>query len=86
MSIDVNATYRDGALHPETPLNLPDNTPVRVHVVPTAASVPPAATERLGVDLCALRAQIIASGAALLDEDSLDREKAARRGDKAAAE
>jgi hypothetical protein len=34
MPIDIDATYRDGAIHPDTPLNLPDNTPVRVHVVP----------------------------------------------------
>jgi hypothetical protein len=86
MSIDVNATYRDGALHPETPLGLPENTPVRLHVVPKADGVAPAAKEQLGGDLRALRAQIVASGAALLDEDSLDQEKAARRGDKPAAE
>ncbi|MEX2305995.1 MAG: hypothetical protein WD738_00270 [Pirellulales bacterium] len=24
MTIDIDATYRDGALHPETPLNLPE--------------------------------------------------------------
>jgi hypothetical protein len=33
MTIDIDATYRDGAIHPNVPLNLPDNTPVRVHVV-----------------------------------------------------
>jgi hypothetical protein len=38
MSIDVNATYRDGALHPETPLNLPDNTPVHVWIVPKTSA------------------------------------------------
>ena len=27
----VNATYRDGALHPETPLGLPENSTVVVH-------------------------------------------------------
>jgi hypothetical protein len=75
MSIDVNATYRDGAIHPETPLGLPENTPVRVHIVPQADNVPPAAKERLGGDLRALRAQIVASGAVLLDEESLDHEK-----------
>jgi hypothetical protein len=36
MTIDIDATYRDGALHPETPLNLPENTPVRVRVVARA--------------------------------------------------
>ena len=75
MSIDVNATYRDGALHPETPLGLPENTPVRVHIIPKAASVSPASKEQLGGDLRALRTQIVASGAPLLDEAALDREK-----------
>jgi hypothetical protein len=34
MTIDIDATYRDGAIHPDTPLNLPENTPVHVRVVP----------------------------------------------------
>jgi hypothetical protein len=33
MTIEIDGTYRDGAIHPNTPLNLPNNTPVRVHVV-----------------------------------------------------
>ncbi|HEX2474293.1 MAG TPA: hypothetical protein VHK01_06090 [Lacipirellulaceae bacterium] len=33
MTIDIDATYRDGALHPETPLNLPENTPVRLRLI-----------------------------------------------------
>jgi len=33
MTIDIDATYRDGAIHPNVPLNLPENTPVRVRVV-----------------------------------------------------
>ena len=33
MFIDIDATYRDGAIHPDAPLNLPEGTPVRVHVV-----------------------------------------------------
>jgi hypothetical protein len=36
MTIDIDATYRDGAIHPDQPLNLPDNTPVHVRVVPKA--------------------------------------------------
>ncbi|HEX3599845.1 MAG TPA: hypothetical protein VHU84_06855 [Lacipirellulaceae bacterium] len=41
MSIDIDATYRDGAIHPNTPLNLPNNTPVhvRVETKPTANDV-----------------------------------------------
>jgi hypothetical protein len=34
MSIDIDATYRDGAIHPNTPLNLPNNTPLHIRVVP----------------------------------------------------
>ena len=41
MTIDIDATYRDGAIHPEVPLNLPDNTQVRVRVEPKAAVFPP---------------------------------------------
>jgi hypothetical protein len=41
MAIDIDATYRDGAIHPDVPLNLPDNTPVRVRVVPKPAVFPP---------------------------------------------
>jgi hypothetical protein len=41
MTIDIDATYRDGAIHPQTPLNLPENTPVRVRVVPKPALFPP---------------------------------------------
>ena len=40
----------------------------------------------LARDLLALRQQIVESGASLLDEDGLDREKAARRGEKTSAE
>jgi hypothetical protein len=32
MTLDIDATYRDGAIHPNTPLNLPNNTPVHVRV------------------------------------------------------
>lgn len=41
MSIDIDATYRDGAIHPEIPLNLPENTPIRVRVVPKSAAFLP---------------------------------------------
>ena len=41
MTIDIDATYRDGAIHPRTPLNLPENTPVRIRVVPKPAPFPP---------------------------------------------
>ena len=37
MSIQIEATYRDGVIHPNQPLDLPDNTPVSV-VVPVVKS------------------------------------------------
>ena len=33
MSIDIDATYRDGVIYPASPLSLPDNTPVRLVVM-----------------------------------------------------
>lgn len=42
MNIDVNATYRDGVLVPQTPLDLPDNTPVRLVVAPRVSPTPSA--------------------------------------------
>jgi hypothetical protein len=47
MSIDIDATYRDGAIHPNTPLNLPNNTPVHVHVVTKSDGLPPTEEEAL---------------------------------------
>ena len=44
MTIDIDATYRDGAIHPEAPLNLPENTPVRVRVI-SKPQQPPNAPE-----------------------------------------
>jgi hypothetical protein len=41
MTIDIDATYRDGAIHPDTPLNLPNDTPVRVRVVAKPDVFPP---------------------------------------------
>jgi hypothetical protein len=49
MTIDIDATYRDGALHPETPLNLPENTPVRLRVVARTASFPKTREEILAI-------------------------------------
>lgn len=57
MNIDVNATYRDGALYPETPLGLPENTPVRVHVVPQAADFLPDPFPITREEVIALRPQ-----------------------------
>jgi hypothetical protein len=37
MTIEANGAYRDGAIHPDKPLPLPDNTPVRVLVIPQPA-------------------------------------------------
>ena len=38
MTIDIDATYRDGAIYPDSPLDLPENTPVHVRVVPKPAT------------------------------------------------
>jgi hypothetical protein len=37
MNIDLDATYRNGAIYPESPLDLPENTPVYVRIVPKSA-------------------------------------------------
>lgn len=55
MTIDIDATYRDGALHPETPLNLPENTPVRVRVVPKPAVFPPVPFPKTREEILAIR-------------------------------
>lgn len=34
MSIHIHATYRDGVIHPEHPLGLPNDTPLDVLVTP----------------------------------------------------
>lgn len=49
MTIDIDATYRDGAIHPETPLNLPDNTPIRVLVLPKPTPFPTTREEILAI-------------------------------------
>jgi hypothetical protein len=46
MSLEFDATYRDGALYPDAPLNLPNNTPLHV----TAAAKAPPQSPRLSVE------------------------------------
>ena len=46
MSLEFDATYRDGAIHPDAPLNLPNNTPLHV----TAAAKTPPQSPRLTVE------------------------------------
>jgi hypothetical protein len=41
MSLEFDATYRDGAIHPAVPLGLPENTPVHVTVAPASPNAPP---------------------------------------------
>lgn len=55
MTIDIDATYRDGALHPATPLNLPENTPVRVRVVTQPAVFPPSPFPTTREEVLAIR-------------------------------
>jgi hypothetical protein len=45
MTIQVHATYRAGAIHPDQPLALPDNTEVHVVVVPVSDSTKLAAAD-----------------------------------------
>jgi hypothetical protein len=40
MTIQFDATFRDGAIHPAQPLQLPENTPVHVVVTPKIAGQP----------------------------------------------
>lgn len=49
MSIDIEATYRDGVIHPQTPLNLPDNTPVRIRVLTKSVPFPTTREEILAI-------------------------------------
>lgn len=37
----IDATYRDGAILPDVPLDLPNNTPLRVVVVPQQSTALP---------------------------------------------
>ena len=55
MTIDIDATYRDGALHPATPLNLPENTPVRVRVITEPAVFPPSPFPTTREEVLAIR-------------------------------
>ena len=55
MPIDIDATYRDGALYPETPLNLPENTPVRVRVVPKPTAAAPVSFPKTREEILAIR-------------------------------
>lgn len=47
MTIQVHATYRAGAIHPDQPLGLPDNTEVNVVVVPVGDAKKRTAAENI---------------------------------------
>lgn len=49
MTIDIDAAYRDGAIHPDVPLNLPENTPVRVRLVPKPDPFPKTREEIIAI-------------------------------------
>jgi len=55
MTIDIDATYRDGAIHPDTPLNLPNNTPVHIRVVAKSAVFPPIPFPKTREEVLAIR-------------------------------
>ncbi len=75
MTIAVEAIYENGVLKLKSPVALPEKT--RVHV--TIESEEEARTP-LGKKLLALRAQVIGSGAAILDWEGISDEVASRRG------
>ncbi len=73
MSIAVEAVWEAGVLKPTTPLDLPENTRVRITVeTPTKST--------LGEDLRAIRARIVASGIPLLNDDEVLAKVHANRG------
>jgi hypothetical protein len=49
MTIQFDATFRDGAIHPAQPLQLPENTPVHVVVTPKIAGQPMTREEILAI-------------------------------------
>jgi hypothetical protein len=49
MTIQFDATFRDGAIHPTQPLQLPENTPVHVVVTPKIAGQPMTREEILAI-------------------------------------
>jgi hypothetical protein len=53
MTIRVHATYRAGAIYPDQPLGLPENTEVQVTIVPVAGSTDQAVVEQ--PDIAAIR-------------------------------
>ena len=55
MRIDIDATYRDGVIHPASPLDLPDNTPVHVRIVPQPAGLWPDPFPTRREDVLAIR-------------------------------
>ena len=57
MSIEFDATYRDGSLHPDQPLHLPENTPVRVWVRPRPPGTLPVPFPTNREEVLALRPQ-----------------------------
>jgi hypothetical protein len=50
MTIHIHATYRDGAIHPDHPLGLPDNTEVNVVVVPLIQAIDASSGEKTNTD------------------------------------
>jgi len=76
VSITVDATYENGVLRPDRPLDLADKARVHVIIESEAGS----ARTPLGSRLHALREQILASGTPTLDWDQIAAEVATRRG------
>jgi predicted DNA-binding antitoxin AbrB/MazE fold protein len=75
MTIDVDAVYENGVLKLKQPVNLPENTEVRVTIQTDTE-----ARTALGRRLRELRAEILKSGAAPLGWEEIESEVASRRG------
>jgi hypothetical protein len=61
MTIHVHATYRDGAIYPDQPLALPENTEVDVVVVPVAKTCSSPAGQQPDIDAIRPRSPKITS-------------------------
>ena len=75
MTITVDGTYENGVLRPDQPLQLPENSRVRMSITTER----PASHSGLGT-LRELRAEVLKDGRAPLDWTGIEDEVAARRG------
>ena len=75
MAITVDGTYENGVLRPDQPLQLPENSRVRMSIT----TEQPASYSHVGT-LRELRAEVLKDGREPLDWAGIEDEVAARRG------